>query len=133
LLCMHCLILILFHIKYYFSQIARRRVMTVCFFFNNTTTTKIYTLSLHDALPISPTCSCRSIFPTSTSFWRVRSSASASRSCTTSDRKSTRLNSSHVAISYAVSCLKKKRRILDVAHLFARTHRHGDTSGPDPH
>src|SRR5256885_8096295 len=69
------------------------------FFFNDTATTEIYTLSLHDALPISPAKSlprrpaCRP--------------ARRPRACT--DRKSTRLNSSHLVISYAVFCLKKKK------------------------
>src|SRR5215510_15623404 len=67
------------------------------FFFNDTATTEIYTLSLHDALPI-----CRPRTPGSTS-------SSARPGCGWApDRKSTRLNSSHVAISYAVFCLKKK-------------------------
>src|SRR5215475_15640740 len=72
------------------------------FFFNDTATTEIYTLSLHDALPI---CRC----------WRTRSSTSAGETAATraatptADRKSTRLNSSHVKISYAVFCLKKKK------------------------
>src|SRR3712207_8225643 len=99
------------------------------FFFNDTATTEIYTLSLHDALPISrksrfrlggasgcsPTCVgvfpgrdirggaigvCRSACERvpAAQPWR------ASR-----DRKSTRLNSSHANISYAVFCLKKKK------------------------
>src|SRR5215469_17646788 len=68
------------------------------FFFNDTATTEIYTLSLHDALPICPPG--RS--PPARSTW-----ARASR--TPTDRKSTRLNSSHVEISYAVFCLKKKK------------------------
>src|SRR6266496_6134054 len=66
------------------------------FFFNDTATTEIYTLSLHDALPISP--------PTGCSCGTPGSPPTASRR----DRKSTRLNSSHVEISYAVFCLKKK-------------------------
>src|SRR5476651_2759849 len=68
------------------------------FFFNDTATTEIYTLSLHDALPIwrPPPKTCR---PTSSS---KRPGAS--------DRKSTRLNSSHANISYAVFCLKKKKK-----------------------
>src|SRR5215510_7487819 len=70
------------------------------FFFNDTATTEIYTLSLHDALPISP-CS-----PPRTRSW-LAIIRRLSRTCT--DRKSTRLNSSHVAISYAVFCLKKKK------------------------
>src|SRR5437867_8079001 len=74
------------------------------FFFNDTATTEIYTLSLHDALPISSSS-------TSTTKRIVLGSDSSSRSsnrCSSSDRKSTRLNSSHRTISYAVFCLKKK-------------------------
>src|SRR6266849_7577597 len=69
------------------------------FFFNDTATTEIYTLSLHDALPIlgmRSTCDCTC---------RANSRSTFSRS----DRKSTRLNSSHEWISYAVFCLKKKK------------------------
>src|SRR3989442_15461306 len=71
------------------------------FFFNDTATTEIYTLSLHDALPISrPAC-----------FWPGRSSwpSPGWGRRHPGDRKSTRLNSSHVRISYAVFCLKKKK------------------------
>src|SRR5476649_1221231 len=68
------------------------------FFFNDTATTEIYTLSLHDALPIFAQDSEPSK-PTDA----PRPSA-ADRE----DRKSTRLNSSHTVISYAVFCLKKK-------------------------
>src|SRR2546422_2100002 len=73
------------------------------FFFNDTATTEIYTLSLHDALPISRmgrASSCCGGEP------------GAGGSCATRatvDRKSTRLNSSHGYISYAVFCLKKKK------------------------
>src|SRR2546430_12371204 len=70
------------------------------FFFNDTATTEIYTLSLHDALPISPERK-------SGCFKSPSSGDSASRPRFT-DRKSTRLNSSHSQISYAVFCLKKK-------------------------
>src|SRR5206468_10443646 len=73
---------------------------TMCFFFNDTAPTKIYTLSLHDALPISSKC------PTDEK-WRGCSGPARSR-CPERDRKSTRLNSSHDQISYAVFCLKKK-------------------------
>src|SRR3712207_9399171 len=86
-------------------------------FFNNTATTEIYTLSLHDALPISG------------QFYRfhqalvegkelpvtLRDSRASLELITAlyhsafTDRKSTRLNSSHANISYAVFCLKKKR------------------------
>src|SRR5579875_1003618 len=69
------------------------------FFFNDTATTEIYTLSLHDALPI-----CRPI------SWQPPRPGSARKPRSSStDRKSTRLNSSHTVISYAVFCLKKKK------------------------
>src|SRR2546430_3992919 len=70
------------------------------FFFNDTATTEIYTLSLHDALPISGYSSA----PRSTS----RRTTTHPLTRTPLDRKSTRLNSSHSQISYAVFCLKKK-------------------------
>src|SRR5574344_2612144 len=70
------------------------------FFFNDTATTEIYTLSLHDALPI---CKYRKTLPN-----RV---ACTKRCRVDRDRKSTRLNSSHQIISYAVFCLKKKTHI----------------------
>src|SRR6266480_5226156 len=76
------------------------------FFFNDTATTEIYTLSLHDALPTSTPrrlgcTTCGSCSPT----------PSPAR-----DRKSTRLNSSHMSISYAVFCLKKKKLGIDHVH-----------------
>src|SRR2546430_9078266 len=100
------------------------------FFFNDTATTEIYTLSLHAALPIS--CTWRT--STSAPAWGERVGRSCSRpssrsftsegcppgatgrgawwsntrAASTRDRKSTRLNSSHSQISYAVFCLKKK-------------------------
>src|SRR5256885_13141914 len=73
------------------------------FFFNDTATTEIYTLSLHDALPISHR-------------WHLQSRRRPARVARSSgkrlstDRKSTRLNSSHLVISYAVFCLKKKKK-----------------------
>src|SRR5215203_4922613 len=73
------------------------------FFFNDTATTEIYTLSLHDALPIRcpfPGRGCSSRSPRSRRRPRRRAR----------DRKSTRLNSSHANISYAVFCLKKKKK-----------------------
>src|SRR5256885_13281167 len=71
------------------------------FFFNDTATTEIYTLSLHDALPIS--ILLRALRPGSLSgAGRVPGRQPNGR-----DRKSTRLNSSHLVISYAVFCLKK--------------------------
>src|SRR5437868_15054734 len=73
------------------------------FFFNDTATTEIYTLSLHDALPIS----CAE--PRLAGSLRTVTLGSSRRSASSVDRKSTRLNSSHVSISYAVFCLKKKK------------------------
>src|SRR2546430_3754278 len=77
------------------------------FFFNDTATTEIYTLSLHDALPISLDHCANPTRPRHCLvLHRSRQSGSARR-----DRKSTRLNSSHSQISYAVFCLKKKKRL----------------------
>src|SRR5439155_21627160 len=99
-------------------------VLSHSLFFNKTATTEIYTLSLHDALPIStsptlatPTSNPARIGP---GDWKRRyasmpmptaitiSSAPLMSAASNRDRKSTRLNSSHVASSYAVFCLKKK-------------------------
>src|SRR5436189_4831704 len=74
------------------------------FFFNYTDTTEIYTLSLHDALPIYASASSASVISL-----LPRNVAGKCRSSEI-DRKSTRLNSSHRCISYAVFCLKKKDR-----------------------
>src|SRR5256885_13689516 len=83
------------------------------FFFNDTATTEIYTLSLHDALPISgasrsvcrrarrDSCACSA---------PCRSAVAGCGASPDRDRKSTRLNSSHLVISYAVFCLKKKKK-----------------------
>src|SRR5438477_4526135 len=77
------------------------------FFFNDTATTEIYTLSLHDALPIFGGRRRREA--------RRRRALDGARigQCRDRrrrDRKSTRLNSSHMSISYAVFCLKKKKK-----------------------
>src|SRR5438094_8292739 len=72
------------------------------FFFNDTATTEIYTLSLHDALPISLPLPRRALRHDRRPRCKLRRRARAA------DRKSTRLNSSHRTISYAVFCLKKK-------------------------
>src|SRR3712207_8912503 len=97
------------------------------FFFNDTATTEIYTLSLHDALPIlaaglpskrnpGPSrCAARPAEYSARAFGRERRTdhedilASRDR-----DRKSTRLNSSHANISYAVFCLKKKKKYINI-------------------
>src|SRR2546426_6921863 len=92
---------------------------SIFFFFNDTATTEIYTLSLHDALPIS-------LAPDPDAFGRgspadqpgdpARRAVDRHALCPgradhrpARDRKSTRLNSSHLVISYAVFCLKKKK------------------------
>src|SRR5260221_10761381 len=82
------------------------------FFFNDTATTEIYTLSLHDALPISPLRAERGLVCVIAACpicgpWR-RLPQHRERHGPKIDRKSTRLNSSHTVISYAVFCLKKK-------------------------
>src|SRR5206468_12856272 len=94
--------------------------LSVSFFFSDQAPTELYTLSLHDALPI-----CASSAPSASGSVRSRAgrgssrrpgaprSSSARRSSGSRcprrrDRKSTRLNSSHDQISYAVFCLKKK-------------------------
>src|SRR3712207_8088525 len=97
------------------------------FFFNDTATTEIYTLSLHDALPIchDRASKMRTTFILKHPFQNDSNSAiftnrrilflklgGKTKILTESisqDRKSTRLNSSHANISYAVFCLKKKK------------------------
>src|SRR2546421_3683801 len=112
------------------------RPLLIFFFFNDTATTEIYTLSLHDALPISAhglaagqsatiagvgvsgyngTVPVVSIL-SSTQFTYIAGVSGLA------DRKSTRLNSSHDQISYAVFCLKKKKE--HCAHLLFRVLQH---------
>src|SRR5689334_23599417 len=106
------------------------------FFFNDTATTEIYTLSLHDALPISFRVSW-TLAADARWHGEPRAVALLGRMGTLNeerDRKSTRLNSSHSSISYAVFCLKKKNRcnvrtISDNAHDKSTTHR---TVWPNP-
>src|SRR5437868_9444648 len=101
--------------------------LSTSFAFHPPSSPKLSTLSLHDALPILPTCGFLSTEVVM--FWLnggfvsqgggfggvmscPRNSSHGARSniqsCLLPDRKSTRLNSSHVSISYAVFCLKKK-------------------------
>src|SRR5258705_1881864 len=102
-------------------------MLSFFFFFNDTATTEIYTLSLHDALPISQPGN--TIPGSSTSGEVIKEHGEASHFSPAAaptlrrpglpvsapkpfariDRKSTRLNSSHLGISYAVFCLKKKK------------------------
>src|SRR2546430_10453819 len=90
-------------------------VRLLFFFFNDTATTEIYTLSLHDALPISIETTVNAPVEDVWRAWTtpddIKQWNTASEDWhTTRDRKSTRLNSSHSQISYAVFCLKKKRQ-----------------------
>src|SRR5437773_9781434 len=89
----------------------------IFFFFNSTPTTAIYTLSLHDALPISHAQRHLRVAGGSRRA-RGRDSGPAdlrpAGRLRRGDRKSTRLNSSHITISYAVFCLKKKKTIKKV-------------------
>src|SRR2546430_8737864 len=84
----------------------------IFFFFNDTAPTEIYTLSLHDALPISSRSDSRLGWRAPPSL-RPASEQIALEAVAlhepVEDRKSTRLNSSHSQISYAVFCLKKKK------------------------
>src|SRR3712207_8131225 len=85
----------------------------ICIFFNDTATTEIYTLSLHDALPIYPRPLGRAedhvVLLGEVLELALVDLASAPEQPVAIDRKSTRLNSSHANISYAVFCLKKNR------------------------
>src|SRR2546429_5398798 len=95
-------------------RIAALAYVVFFFFFNDTATTEIYTLSLHDALPIcsSPKRArapwrCAVMPAPAARRWRESSPGPPCEALR--DRKSTRLNSSHGYISYAVFCLKKKK------------------------
>src|SRR5256885_13257619 len=105
------------------------------FFFNDTATTEIYTLSLHDALPICMRLNGQrvprgmaSIFPGRRPCPCCYESINCSLPARARpDRKSTRLNSSHLVISYAVFCLKKKKKkntALRVVHTQQHTSTH---------
>src|SRR5256885_4686865 len=84
-----------------------RPVFFFFFFFNDTATTEIYTLSLHDALPI-----CMGMIEPEVGVIAQGYALYFTTVCilVVTDRKSTRLNSSHLVISYAVFCLKKKKK-----------------------
>src|SRR2546422_9681150 len=100
------------------SKTMAAAVVCSIFFFNDTATTEIYTLSLHDALPISPPPGrdvCE--YDRAGGGPGARERGAARRDL---DRKSTRLNSSHGYISYAVFCLKKKRNDRLLWHVFRR-------------
>src|SRR3712207_7332031 len=97
------------------------------FFFNDTATTEIYTLSLHDALPISSLVARRSSLGRAAAYAVLALGAIGAgfpffwMLMTSLDRKSTRLNSSHANISYAVFCLKKKKQYHISTNLLNKT------------
>src|SRR6201990_3762939 len=86
------------------TQCAQVATLKLCVFCNDTATTEIYTLSLHDALPISPHRALPALRqPAGQPDVEVLSLTRRARS------EEHRLNSSHMSISYAVFCLKKKK------------------------
>src|SRR5260221_11479729 len=91
----------------FFFIMSSFRFFFIFFFFNDTATTEIYTLSLHDALPILLFLRIVSLRGGEKLLHFFHFHAFSSKSQL--DRKSTRLNSSHTVISYAVFCLKKKK------------------------
>src|SRR5437867_5897477 len=99
------------------------RLLSSLFFFTDPATTEIYTLSLHDALPILRqdlvSVSEREL-PRATRDGRGEEDPGSS------DRKSTRLNSSHRTISYAVFCLKKKKKKRKSRHTIKTTTRESE-------
>src|SRR5256885_12226276 len=102
----------------------RRQHAQFFFFFNDTATTEIYTLSLHDALPIY-TSATLAMATATTGSWNISGGAITGGTITsTGDRKSTRLNSSHLVISYAVFCLKKQTSVFLMSvfsHFYSRS------------
>src|SRR5438477_5894959 len=101
------------------DQTAGQEFTTYFFFFKATAATEIYTLSLHDALPISSVKSRWGVPPAGRDY---SAADNVRRGGSRIDRKSTRLNSSHMSISYAVFCLKKKniRQMLTQAQTAAQ-------------
>src|SRR5260221_12651488 len=97
-----------------FVLLIQSYLISVFFFFNDTATTEIYTLSLHDALPISSILIFQlylfKFFGAPQNLGALCRSTVGTRHNPALDRKSTRLNSSHTVISYAVFCLKKKKK-----------------------
>src|SRR5689334_25404958 len=101
-----------FHVFMLFTTLCHALFYVFFFFFNDTATTEIYTLSLHDALPICQHEENRAHDRVQQAEHRRRDGERHDRVVVEAgeDRKSTRLNSSHSSISYAVFCLKKKKK-----------------------
>src|SRR5258708_30811741 len=113
------------------DSMSRHPPLSSFFFFNDTATTEIYTLSLHDALPILGQAAVKAaINGESGKLITLVRGDGDNYTCETGltplteDRKSTRLNSSHQIISYAVFCLKKKKTN-------NKTYAHTTVSNPD--
>src|SRR2546426_9352095 len=115
-----CLLYFRYLFSYFYSLFI---VHFLFFFFNDTATTEIYTLSLHDALPILARITGSSTVRTS---WPslITNSQLPTFETINPDRKSTRLNSSHLVISYAVFCLKKKKQYR--THVITNNHYEND-------
>src|SRR2546429_8228110 len=97
---------------FYVNNPAPTEIYTLSFFFNDTATTEIYTLSLHDALPIYPEYEDTTLLKEyRRDVGRYLSGQQSYYPRLPQDRKSTRLNSSHGYISYAVFCLKKNNHL----------------------
>src|SRR5205085_10737338 len=124
---------------YILSLITSPLYDTTLFFYTTPSPTEIYTLSLHDALPIwlsrrarssrnarrsrSRDCTASAVPPSTAHRWRFRHIRWHGRG-RWRDRKSTRLNSSHSQISYAVFCLKKKKKKHKQKHEIKQKHNH---------
>src|SRR2546422_4439393 len=93
------------------SRFRCRTLTAPFFFFNDTATTEIYTLSLHDALPILICARWLTLIVLIRAASVVLLPEPVGPVTRIRDRKSTRLNSSHGYISYAVFCLKKKKQL----------------------
>src|SRR5205814_10056860 len=119
-----------------FIPIAHSSTTAPLFSFTHPSPTAIYTLSLHDALPISALRTAietvpvaRAELPSTQMDLRLSPSGSEEREPSNTtlalwlDRKSTRLNSSHLGISYAVFCLKKKKTITEKEETTNRQHK----------
>src|SRR5438034_11580597 len=91
------------------SSSSRYCLYFLLFFFNDTAATEIYTLSLHDALPIFLAREIQGALPAVVGLQHELQRDDHRDRPGHRDRKSTRLNSSHTVISYAVFCLKKKK------------------------
>src|SRR5205807_9786021 len=100
------------------------------FFFNDPAPTEIYTLSLHDALPISiivfdPSNYAQNVLTAARSLQQITNQITSlqneAQMLINQDRKSTRLNSSHLVISYAVFCLKKKKNKKNIDDIYTKT------------